>query len=63
MLTAATMPTDILRLVADARSGGWTVSYPQTERGDAHGLIRFEHPGDFVRDCSIEFPMPEAEIA
>jgi hypothetical protein len=55
------VPNGISRLVVDAKSHGWLVSYRRNTRRADFGTISFEHPEDPAHNCTIELPVPDNE--
>ncbi|HTC72626.1 MAG TPA: hypothetical protein VK655_07040 [Solirubrobacteraceae bacterium] len=55
------VPNGISRLVVDAKSHGWLVSYRRNMRRADFGTISFEHPDDPAHNCTIELPVPDNE--
>jgi hypothetical protein len=57
------VPNGVVRLIADARSAGWLVTYRRGTRRTDFGVISFTHPGDATHDCNIQLPIPGDEQA
>jgi hypothetical protein len=53
------VPNAVFRLIADARTNGWTVTYRRKPRRDGCGTIYLEHPDESVHNCSIDLPLPD----
>jgi hypothetical protein len=55
------VPNGIFRLVADAKSAGWLVTYRRGALRADFRAICFEHPEDSPHDCTIALPVSEDE--
>jgi hypothetical protein len=57
------VPNGVFRLVLDARSNGWRVTYRRNPRREDYGTIAFEHPDGSAHNCSIDLPLPDDPLA
>lgn len=49
----------IHRLISEARTQGWRISYSRESRADLYGSICLEHPTDAVHNCAIKLPLSD----